>query len=278
MNSFDWSQWECSAAYRTGSHLSRGPRKEDALRSFTILTTGTERTRREDSQPDTGDRSDYARWLDLTVNDPAEVLDILTQCPAEEMIAYPVSSLVNNVKNDGPELNGASGELGIAQSVYIARRGTLRCYRKVPLGNQHGVHRPNERKFGKHLSWLRRAKVDRAHLTLTRRIQVRRAAIRQVLCHATMKLTKQELAGIAELTIRHYNQRAEAYWQGTRDHDVSQNIAALLQHIAASAPFAILDLGCGPGREPHGLCKARPHRGRTWKEQQPWLASVWRRG
>jgi hypothetical protein len=177
------------------------------------------------------------------------VLEILTQCPAEEMIAHPVSSLVNNVKNDGPELNGASEELGIAQSLYIARRGTLRCYRKVPLGNQHGVHRPNERKFGKHLSWLRRAKVDRAHLTLTRRIQVRRAAIRQILCHATMKLTKQELAGIAELTIRHYNQRAEAYWQGTRDHDVSQNIAALLQHIAASAPFAILDLGCGPGRD-----------------------------
>ena len=64
-----------------------------------------------------------------------------------------------------------------------------------------------------------------------------------------MKLTTQELARVAELTIGHYNQRAEAYWQGTRDHDVSQNIAALLQHIEASAPFAILDLGCGPGRD-----------------------------
>ncbi len=64
-----------------------------------------------------------------------------------------------------------------------------------------------------------------------------------------MKLTTQELARVAELTIGHYNRRAEAYWQGTRDHDVSQNIAALLQHIEASAPFAILDLGCGPGRD-----------------------------
>jgi SAM-dependent methyltransferase len=64
-----------------------------------------------------------------------------------------------------------------------------------------------------------------------------------------MKLTARELARVAELTIGHYNRHAEAYWQGTRDHDVSQNIAALLRHIEASAPFSILDLGCGPGRD-----------------------------
>jgi SAM-dependent methyltransferase len=64
-----------------------------------------------------------------------------------------------------------------------------------------------------------------------------------------MNLTADELARIAELTIGHYNGRAEAFWQGTRDHDVSQNIAALLQHIEAGAPFTILDLGCGPGRD-----------------------------
>ena len=62
-------------------------------------------------------------------------------------------------------------------------------------------------------------------------------------------MNTQELARVTELTIGHYNRRAEAYWQGTHDHDVSQNIAALLQHIEASAPFAILDLGCGPGRD-----------------------------
>ncbi len=64
-----------------------------------------------------------------------------------------------------------------------------------------------------------------------------------------MTLTPQELARAAELTIEHYNRRADAYWQGTRDHDVSQNIAALLRHIQAIAPFAVLDLGCGPGRD-----------------------------
>ena len=64
-----------------------------------------------------------------------------------------------------------------------------------------------------------------------------------------MTLTADELARIAELTIEHYNERAEAFWRGTRDHDVSQNISALLRHIEADAPFAILDLGCGPGRD-----------------------------
>ena len=64
-----------------------------------------------------------------------------------------------------------------------------------------------------------------------------------------MKLTPQELARISELTIGHYDGRAAAFWQGTRDHDVSQNVAALLRHVEAVAPLAILDLGCGPGRD-----------------------------
>ena len=50
-------------------------------------------------------------------------------------------------------------------------------------------------------------------------------------------------------TLEHYNQRAESFWEGTRDHDVSQNIAALLRHLEGGPPFAILDLGCGPGRD-----------------------------
>jgi SAM-dependent methyltransferase len=64
-----------------------------------------------------------------------------------------------------------------------------------------------------------------------------------------MKLSPQELGKIADLTLEHYNQRAEDFWEGTRDHDVSQNIEALLQHIEGAPPFAILDFGCGPGRD-----------------------------
>jgi hypothetical protein len=45
-----------------------------------------------------------------------------------------------------------------------------------------------------------------------------------------MKLNAQDLKEIAALTLDHYNQRAEEFWTGTRDHDVSQNIAAMLQY------------------------------------------------
>ncbi|MCX7174467.1 MAG: class I SAM-dependent methyltransferase [Proteobacteria bacterium] len=62
-------------------------------------------------------------------------------------------------------------------------------------------------------------------------------------------LNPQDLENIAALTLEHYNQRAEDFWQGTRDHDVRQNIAALLDHIVGIPPFRTLDFGCGPGRD-----------------------------
>jgi 23S rRNA U2552 (ribose-2'-O)-methylase RlmE/FtsJ len=43
-----------------------------------------------------------------------------------------------------------------------------------------------------------------------------------------MKRNTQDLEEIAHLTLEHYNQHAAQFWQATRDHDVSQNIAALL--------------------------------------------------
>ena len=64
-----------------------------------------------------------------------------------------------------------------------------------------------------------------------------------------MKRNPQDLEKIAHLTLEHYNQYAEEFWQGTRDHDVSQNIATLLQYIRNESPFKILDFGCGPGRD-----------------------------
>ena len=54
---------------------------------------------------------------------------------------------------------------------------------------------------------------------------------------------------VSRLTLAHYDQRAEEFWRGTRDHDVGQNIAALLRHIEGVPPFTILDFGCGPGRD-----------------------------
>jgi SAM-dependent methyltransferase len=53
----------------------------------------------------------------------------------------------------------------------------------------------------------------------------------------------------SEATIAHYDRGADKFWDGTRDHDVSQNHAALLEAIEGEPPYAILDLGCGPGRD-----------------------------
>jgi len=63
------------------------------------------------------------------------------------------------------------------------------------------------------------------------------------------KLTPQDLTVVTGRTLAHYESRAEQFWAGTRDHDVSQNIAALLDQIEAEAPFRVLDVGCGPGRD-----------------------------
>ena len=64
-----------------------------------------------------------------------------------------------------------------------------------------------------------------------------------------MSLKPQELQQISAVTLEHYESRAEDFWRGTREHDVSQNIAALLRHIEGAPPYTILDLGCGPGRD-----------------------------
>ena len=87
-----------------------------------------------------------------------------------------------------------------------------------------------------------------------------------------MTLTPEALQDITARTLAHYDQRAQAYWQGTRDHDVSQNIAALLQAIEAPPPFELLDFGCGPGRDLMAF-KALGHRA-TGLEGSPQMAAL----
>jgi putative SOS response-associated peptidase YedK len=47
---------------------------------------------------------DYARWLDPTPQTAEHLQTLIKPYPAEEMTAYPVSTLVNKVSNDTPEL------------------------------------------------------------------------------------------------------------------------------------------------------------------------------
>ena len=59
----------------------------------------------------------------------------------------------------------------------------------------------------------------------------------------------EDIDDIAQRTLAHYERNAQQFFAGTIGHDVSQNIGALLGAIEAEAPFTILDLGCGPGRD-----------------------------
>ncbi len=56
-------------------------------------------------------------------------------------------------------------------------------------------------------------------------------------------------AELAATTIDHYTHHAQSYQAGTLDHDVSQNITALLAAIQSPPPWRVLDFGCGPGRD-----------------------------
>ncbi|HEX9770281.1 MAG TPA: methyltransferase domain-containing protein [Kiloniellales bacterium] len=66
---------------------------------------------------------------------------------------------------------------------------------------------------------------------------------------STQRYDAKQLRRISAVTIAHYDRSAEAFLDGTRDHDVSQNYAALLEAIEGDPPYSILDLGCGPGRD-----------------------------
>ena len=62
-------------------------------------------------------------------------------------------------------------------------------------------------------------------------------------------LSADALNQLAARTLGDYAARAERFREQTSDHDVSQNVAALLDAIEGPKPFTILDAGCGPGRD-----------------------------
>lgn len=63
--------------------------------------------------------------------------------------------------------------------------------------------------------------------------------------------TTNDLTQVEQQTLAHYENNAAGFWVGTKNHDVSQNRAALLASFPTTQTLDILDFGCGPGRDLH---------------------------
>jgi putative SOS response-associated peptidase YedK len=85
-------------------------REEDDPKRFlwtcTVLTTTAEDVAGQihDRMPLLVEKERYEAWLDPTSNDPAELRGLLVPAAPGLLEAYPVSTEVNNVRNNGPDL------------------------------------------------------------------------------------------------------------------------------------------------------------------------------
>jgi putative SOS response-associated peptidase YedK len=79
-----------------------------AIQSCTILTTTSNEVvgRIHDRMPVILSPTDYDRWLDPSIQEPAVLQPLLRPYSADEMTAYPVSTLVNSPANDTPGCTG----------------------------------------------------------------------------------------------------------------------------------------------------------------------------
>lgn len=84
----------------------RNPQDGEKLRSFTIVTTSANAALASihARMPVILSPTDWDLWLDPQVDDLGVLQSLLRPAPAECVRAYPISPLVNSVRNDGPEL------------------------------------------------------------------------------------------------------------------------------------------------------------------------------
>ncbi len=74
--------------------------------SACVITTKAEDSLGQihDRMPMLVEPNSYATWLDANVTEPDEVQEVLVPAAPGRLQAYPVSTQVNHVQNNGPEL------------------------------------------------------------------------------------------------------------------------------------------------------------------------------
>jgi putative SOS response-associated peptidase YedK len=84
----------------------RDPAADRVVRTFTIITTrpNDQLAGLHDRMPVVVPDEAWGRWLDPAFPDPAELHGLFEPSDEIGLRIWPVSSLVNNVRNDGPEL------------------------------------------------------------------------------------------------------------------------------------------------------------------------------
>jgi putative SOS response-associated peptidase YedK len=84
----------------------RDPAADRVIRSFTIVTTGPNEQLGwlHDRMPVVVPEAAWERWLDPGLADPAELLGLFEPSDEIALATWAVAPLVNNVRNDGPEL------------------------------------------------------------------------------------------------------------------------------------------------------------------------------
>jgi putative SOS response-associated peptidase YedK len=88
-----WSSW-------------RNPESQERVLSCSIITTAANNVMRSlhERMPVILEDEAIASWLDASITDPARLQPLLATAPDDTVYSQQISSLVNDVKNDGPKI------------------------------------------------------------------------------------------------------------------------------------------------------------------------------
>jgi putative SOS response-associated peptidase YedK len=124
----------------------RGPNGDgsDHLRSATIVTGRPNATvaKIHDRMPVVLPPEAWATWLDPEVRDLELLGELLVPAPDRLIAVHPVSTLVNDVRNDGPQLRDEAptiAEVEAAEQAAKGEQGTLDVTLGVPGAAEHVV-------------------------------------------------------------------------------------------------------------------------------------------